>query len=58
MQDQAGFDVTPEDIGTAALTTAVGAAAGPALIKAAELVPGVVRAVSEGLSGTDLPEAQ
>lgn len=58
VQDQAGFDVTPEDIGTAALTTAVGAAAGPALIKAAELVPGVVRAVSEGLSGTDLPEAQ
>lgn len=58
VKEQAGIEPTAEDIAMVAGETAIGAAVGPLLGEVVKAAPDVVRSVSEGLSGTALPEAQ
>lgn len=58
VKEQAGIEPTAEDIAMVAGETAIGATVGPLLGEAVKAAPDVVRAVSEGLSSTALPEAQ
>lgn len=50
IKEQAGIPVQAEDVAGAALETAIGAAAGPALMTAAEMAPQAVRAIGDILS--------
>jgi len=50
IKEQADIPIEPEDIAGAALETAIGAAAGPALMTAAEMAPQAIRAVGDILS--------